>query len=47
MTSPSRRRDYNRVCLRIPWLVEVEGEGLVAVVGSLLLAVLMVVLVIF
>jgi hypothetical protein len=44
MTSPSRRREHNRVRLRIPWLIEVEGEGLIAVVGSLLLAVLIVVL---
>ena len=45
MTSPSRRREHNRVRLRIPWLIEVEGEGLIAVIGSLVLAVLVVVVV--
>jgi hypothetical protein len=36
-TFRSRPRGRHRVRLRIPWIIEVEGEGLVAVVGSLLL----------
>lgn len=37
-TSRSKPRGSHRVRLRIPWIIEVEGEGLVAVIGSLLLA---------
>lgn len=36
-TSRSKRRGQHRIRLRIPWMIEVEGEGLVAVVGSFLL----------
>lgn len=42
MTSRSRPRSQNRSRLRIPWVVELEGEGLVAVLGSLLLAALII-----
>ncbi|MGE0652480.1 MAG: hypothetical protein AB7P12_12120 [Alphaproteobacteria bacterium] len=38
MTARSKRRNPSRVRLRIPWMIELEGEGLVAVVGSFLLA---------
>ena len=40
MKSPSRpglTRQANRLRLRVPWLLEVESEGLVAVVGGLAL----------
>ena len=42
MTYRSRPRSHNRIRLRIPWVVELEGEGLVAVLGSLILAALIV-----
>lgn len=42
MTFHSRCRDQNRVRLRIPWVIELEGVGLTAVIGSLLLAALIV-----
>ena len=47
MKSPSRRgltTKANRLRLRIPWLLEVDSVGLVAVVGSLALAAAIVVL---
>jgi hypothetical protein len=37
-TSPSSRSQKHRLKLRVPWLLEVEGEGLVAVLGGVLLA---------
>lgn len=42
MTSRSRPRSQNRIRLRIPWVLELEGEGLAAVLGSLFLAALVV-----
>lgn len=43
MTSPFRRRVVgHRMRVRIPWLLEIEGEGVVAVVGSIVLAALMI-----
>jgi hypothetical protein len=47
MKSPSRRGltlQANRLRLRVPWLLEVESEGLVAVVGGLAFAAAIVVL---
>lgn len=47
MKFPSRRgltRQANRLRLRVPWLLEVESEGLVAVVGGLALAAAVIVL---
>jgi len=47
MKSPSRpglTRQANRLRLRVPWLLEVESEGLVAVVGGLALAAAVIVL---
>jgi hypothetical protein len=35
MKLPSKGRSDDRVRVRIPWLLELEGEGLVAVIGSL------------
>lgn len=46
-TSPSRKRVADRVRLRIPYLIEIEGEGLTAVVGGILLATLVVLLAYF
>jgi hypothetical protein len=45
MTSPSRGREHNRLRLRIPWMIEIESEGDIAVVGGLLIVGLIVVLV--
>lgn len=45
MTSPSRSREHNRLRLRVPWMIEIEGEGQLAVVGSLVVAGLIIVLV--
>jgi hypothetical protein len=48
MKSPSRRElthQAHRLRLRVPWLIEVESEGLVAVVGGLALAAALIVLV--
>jgi hypothetical protein len=42
MTSRSRPRSQNRIRLRIPRLVELGGEDLAAVLGSLVLAALIV-----
>lgn len=42
MTSRSKPRRQNRIWLRIPWVLELEGEGLAAVLGSLLFAALIV-----
>jgi hypothetical protein len=38
MISPFKKREqrYERIRLRIPGLLEVEGEGFVAVIGSLI-----------
>jgi hypothetical protein len=47
MKSPSSRgltRQTHRLRLRVPWLLEVESEGLVAVVGGLALAAAIIVL---
>jgi hypothetical protein len=38
MSFPSNRTQKNRLRLRVPWLLEVEGEGIVAVLGGLALA---------
>lgn len=43
MNSPSKDQP-NRVRVRIPWLIEFEGEGLVAVIGGLGLTILAIVL---
>jgi hypothetical protein len=48
MKYPSRRgltRQTHRLRVRVPWLLEVESEGLVAVVGGLVLAAAIIVLV--
>lgn len=37
-TSPSSRSQKHRLKLRVPWLLEVEGEGLAAVLGGIALA---------
>ena len=37
-TTPSSRSQKHRLKLRVPWLLEVEGEGLVAVIGAVVLA---------
>lgn len=42
MTSRSKLDARHRVRLRIPWVFELEAEGVVAVVGSLLLAAVLV-----
>jgi hypothetical protein len=34
----------HRVRVRVPWLLELEGEGLVAVIGSIALSFLVIVL---
>jgi hypothetical protein len=47
MNSPFRGAERNRLSLRIPWMIEIESEGLLAVAGSLLVVGLMVVLVYF
>jgi hypothetical protein len=47
MKSPSRRRltrQAHRLRLRVPWLLEIESEGLVAVAGGLALAAVIIVL---
>ena len=45
MKSPSNDRKEHRMRVRIPWLLELEGEGLVAVVGSIALSFLVILLV--
>jgi hypothetical protein len=45
MKFPSDDRQEHRVRVRIPWLIELEGEGLVAVIGSIALSFLVVTLV--
>ena len=40
--SPFNERKEHRVRVRIPWLLELEGEGLVAVIGNIALSFLVV-----
>ena len=44
---PKARRtlnfNVNRLKIRIPWVIEVEGEGIIPVVGALVLCVVVVV----
>jgi hypothetical protein len=42
MTSPSSRGQKHRLKLRVPWLLEVEGEGVPAVLGGVVLAALVI-----
>jgi hypothetical protein len=42
MKSPSNNRKEHRVRVSIPWLLELEGEGLVAVIGSIALSFLVI-----
>ncbi len=35
--------DVNRVKIRIPWMIEIEGEGIIPVVGALVIGVVVVV----
>jgi hypothetical protein len=45
MKSPFKDRKEHRVRVRIPWLLELEGEGLVAVIGTIALSFLVILLV--
>ena len=42
MRFPSKGGTEHRLSVRIPWLIEIEGEGLVAVIGGIGLVVLII-----
>lgn len=43
MSKPPFNFHINRLKIRIPWFIEVEGEGVIPVVGALLLCLILVV----